>query len=453
MTIQFLAQWNGNEAFSIKSLAASEETRLVAAGIARVYTDAMDGGSGGAAVVYRKTGALDDASRAALAYSQVQTNLAMVNWKRSNTLQIRAALAGAASNDFRSRFLFVPDSMMAGTQSANNGLVGARAKGWIRQLAAMLTAAGYQADENWSMGTGGNGTLATISTYDPRITFGSATTLNGAYPGMAGGHWATGTDAVNGWVKHTAIKAFDTVDLLYMRATGTGSLKVQDQAATVVNAAFSTTGGNSAQEASFTFAANSTAAQFTTTGTNCMIAGIGTRNAASPGIEMLNAGISGINLAYETVNPATGNNFAGPQIAMPALLGSSTKNVVFTGGGYNDINSFGQTLEQTKTILRNHLTFLKSIASAPDIVWMGYPRFATGPGGMDPDLFADSLQNIAVNEFDIPAIDQRKVQEPAATAIALGLMNADGLHYRAGGQANMAKMVFDALMFSRSMGY
>lgn len=32
-------------------------------------------------------------------------------------------------------------------------------------------------------------------------------------------------------------------------------------------------------------------------------------------------------------------------------------------------------------------------------------------------------------------------------------MNADGLHYRAGGQANMAKMVFDALMFCRSMGY
>ena len=396
---------------------------------------------------------LDDASRAALAYSQVPINPAMVNWKRSNTQQIRAALAGAASSDFRSRFLCIPDSMMAGTGSANNGLIGARAKGWIRQLAAMLTAAGYQADENWSMGTGGNGSLPTISTYDPRITFGSETTLNGAYPGMAGGHWATGTDTVNGWVKHTALKSFDTVDLLYMRATGTGSLKVQDQAATVVNAGFSTTGGNSAQEASFTFSGGSTAAQFTTTGTNCMIAGIGTRNAASPGIEMINAGISGINLAYETVNPASGNNFASPQIAMPVLLGSTTKNVVFTGGGYNDINSFGQTLEQTKTTLRAHLTFLKSIASAPDIVWFGYPRFATGPGGMDPDVFADALQNIAVNEFDIPAIDQRKVQETAATSIALGLMAADGLHYRAGGQSIMAKMVFDALMCSRSMGY
>jgi lysophospholipase L1-like esterase len=72
---------------------------------------------------------------------------------------------------------------------------------------------------------------------------------------------------------------------------------------------------------------------------------------------------------------------------------------------------------------------------------------------MDPDVFADALQNIAVNEFDIPAIDQRKVQETAATSIALGLMAADGLHYRAGGQSIMAKMVFDALMFSRAMGY
>lgn len=71
MTIQFLAQWNGNEAMSIKTLAAAEESRLVSAGIARVYTDSTDGGSGGAAIVAKKlqsTGqtVLDDASRAAV---------------------------------------------------------------------------------------------------------------------------------------------------------------------------------------------------------------------------------------------------------------------------------------------------------------------------------------------------------------------------------------------------
>ena len=43
MTIQFLAQWNGNEAMSIKTLAAAEESRLVSVGIARVYTDSSDG--------------------------------------------------------------------------------------------------------------------------------------------------------------------------------------------------------------------------------------------------------------------------------------------------------------------------------------------------------------------------------------------------------------------------
>lgn len=73
MTIQFLAQWNGNEAMSIKTLAASEESRLVSAGIARVYTDSTDGGSGGIAIVAKMSLAgpvsLDDSSRVAVANS------------------------------------------------------------------------------------------------------------------------------------------------------------------------------------------------------------------------------------------------------------------------------------------------------------------------------------------------------------------------------------------------
>lgn len=76
MTIQFLAQWNGNEAMSIVTLAVAEETRLVSAGIARVYIDSTDGGSGGAAIVAKKlksTGqtVLDDASREALSNSGI----------------------------------------------------------------------------------------------------------------------------------------------------------------------------------------------------------------------------------------------------------------------------------------------------------------------------------------------------------------------------------------------
>lgn len=44
MTIQFLAQWNGYEAGSVvSSLSASEESRLVAAGLARVYRLGIDG--------------------------------------------------------------------------------------------------------------------------------------------------------------------------------------------------------------------------------------------------------------------------------------------------------------------------------------------------------------------------------------------------------------------------
>ena len=44
MTIQMLAAWNGLEEDSVVStLSSAEETRLVAAGLARIYTVGMDG--------------------------------------------------------------------------------------------------------------------------------------------------------------------------------------------------------------------------------------------------------------------------------------------------------------------------------------------------------------------------------------------------------------------------
>lgn len=42
MTIQFLTPWNGMS--GIQTLAAPEEARLVAAGLARVYVEGMDNG-------------------------------------------------------------------------------------------------------------------------------------------------------------------------------------------------------------------------------------------------------------------------------------------------------------------------------------------------------------------------------------------------------------------------
>ena len=43
--IQFLAQWNGYEADAIHSLGSAEESRLVAAGLARYFSAGMDGTS------------------------------------------------------------------------------------------------------------------------------------------------------------------------------------------------------------------------------------------------------------------------------------------------------------------------------------------------------------------------------------------------------------------------
>ena len=391
---------------------------------------------------------LDDASRAVL----VNSLGAAINWKRSNTKKIRASLAGAYSRDFRSRWIFTGDSSFAGTGADNNGLVNARHRAWIKYLGDMLTASGYQAAENWVMSGGGTTTLPTLKTYDTRFDYGSTPTYNASYPGLGGqGGLSTGTDTVNGWFKNTARASFDTVDLLYMRAAGTGALKVEDQAATVVSAAFSTTGSNSPQEATFTFAANSTAAKLTTTGTNCVLYGIGTRNAANPGIEMINAGISGIDLAYFNVNPATGNNWCGPRAAMPVLFRSDTKNVLFVGAGYNDINSFGKTLAQTQQMLRDYITNVQAFANPPDIVLVLYTNLNSGPGSVGFDAFYDGMISVATTEFDLPVIDQRAFMYSSADAISYGIMAADGLHNRAGGQAMTAKLINDALMYARSL--
>lgn len=46
MTIQFLAQWNGYEAGSVQTLSTSEESRLISTGLARPFSNGMDGTSG-----------------------------------------------------------------------------------------------------------------------------------------------------------------------------------------------------------------------------------------------------------------------------------------------------------------------------------------------------------------------------------------------------------------------
>lgn len=389
---------------------------------------------------------LDDISKSAIANSAG----GFLNWKKSNTRQIRAALAGASSNDFRSRFVFLGDSMFAGTGANNNGLVGARAKGFIAQAATLLTRAGFQADENWSMGHGGAASVATVATYDQRMSFGSAVVLNSSYPGIGGNQWNTTTDTVNGTVTHTARKAFDTVDILAVRGATLGSFSSKDQASAVVVASTSTNGANGVIEINQTFPANSTAVTLTTTGTQCWFSGVGTRLAASPGIEMINCGISGIDLGYQTINPATGNNFAHVRAALPVLMTSATKNVVFITAGYNDIYSgFGRTLDQVAGLLRSQLTFLKGLTNVPDIVFMSYPNVGTITQAQQ-DTLNDTLINIAINEYDICVIDQRPLLETSATAVSLGLQAADALHNRAGGQAITAKILVDALMYSRS---
>lgn len=393
---------------------------------------------------------LDDAAKQALAAGGVAL-AGVKNWKRSNTVQIRAGLNGAFAKDLRSFWLYMSDSTYAGTGSNNNGLVNARVKGWIKLLADMLTAAGYQADENWSAGSSGNGTTATISTYDPRMAFGTAASLSGTYPGVAGGHWSLNSDAANATATHTARKAFDTLQVLRVRGTATGSYTIKDQAQTLINTINTIGGSNGAQMDTQTVPGGTTAVTLATTGGLNLIQGIGTRNSASPGMEFFNAGVSGIDLGFQCLDPSQGNNFAAARAAIPALMTAATKNVAVVSGGFNDIYSgFGRTLAQVQASLRSQLTFLKSLAVVPDIIVTGYPPI----GAISAQQFADlngALLSIAVDEFDVCALDFSAVMDANAVLVAQGLGAADQIHQRAGGQAMMARLMFDALMAVRGI--
>ncbi|MGE5452420.1 MAG: hypothetical protein ACM3VZ_11340 [Acidobacteriota bacterium] len=381
---------------------------------------------------------------------------AFLNFKKSNTPVLRAGLAGAFANDFRTLIIAAGDSSFSGSYADNNALVNCRHRAWPKFLCDMLTNAGYTADENWVMSAGaaaapGLTTLAALAAYDIRFSYGTSPTFLNNYPGLGGQYGAhLGTDAVNGWVKNTARKAFDTVDTLMMRASGTGTIDVLDQA-DVVAGTVNTTGANGALFSTTTLPANSTAVKLRSKGTNCVWYGMGTRVAAKPGIEFCNAGIHGISLAYFNTDPNQGGiNFAGPRNSMNAMFTAATKNILMLPLDYNGVNSSGLTLEQAKQGLRNLVATARAFTNPPEIYIVGYTNLVAGPAGLNFDTFMDSMINVAINELDLPVIDQRPLMFSSADAKNYGLMAVDGLHNRAGGQAMTAKLVFDAFMYART---
>ena len=379
----------------------------------------------------------------------------LVNWRYENTRQIAAAYLGAMAGDLRGRVMVAMDSFGAGTGSTNNVLVNARSKSWPRLLTQYLKAAGASAYDTWAGGSGSNGAnLASYLSYDPRVTFGSAASLNATWWGCAGNSWHTGTDAVNGWVELTPGEAFDTVDVVHHVASGTGVFQMLDQALVQAGANISTVAGtNGAAETTITFPAGSTKARARYVSTaQVMLSGMQTRDSKRNGIEVINTSISGIETNF--FNAQGGNDWGAHRACVPVLLNAATegRQVYIIGGGYNDIAIGGNTVETVKARMRSRINYLRSLARVPDIVVMGYCKVGTQSEAWQLTL-REALRSVAVDEFDLPFVDPYAITEGAAAAVTKGFLSADNLHMRAAYQGLVAATFQAGMKFAADLQY
>lgn len=401
-------------------------------------------------------------SMAVLANSGVSLPRGARNWKRSNTQQIRAAMAGAQARDFRSRLIFIGDSSLAGTDASRNagtglpeGTTNARRKGGVSQLEEIGLSEGYQVNESWWMGDGGSTTsdLNLITAYDPRIVFGSDCNYTANFGGPGRGVPRMTVGPTNGKMTFTPRQTFDTIDVLFLTgASGVGSATVQNQSGAGAGS-FNTQIGNGNAQYTATVPAGSTAAVVAmTAATQVYVNGFGTRDSTKPGIEIINCGISGIDLQFFNADPATGNNWNTWRAAASKLMTAATKNIVVLAAGYNDIAIYGRTLEQVKANMRVQIEFLKGLAAVPDIVWVSYPNLANPAMGITAfDQLQQAQMDLAVNEYDLPVIDQRETMESGAVLQALNMQAANGVHNIASGQAITARSLWNAFVASRQM--
>lgn len=380
---------------------------------------------------------------------------ALINFKYDNTRTLAAAFVGALSGTLRSRFLAAGDSTLAGTGALNTDTANARSRSALVMLAEKIRQLGGNAYSNWAIGSGLSGaTLASYVAYDPRVAFGSSASFSSTIVSAGGQSWGTGADATNGWVEVTPGETFDTVDVLEAVASALGTYQMFDQALVQQGGNTSTVVvTNGARQTTHAFTAGSTKARIKTTGTNVRLAGMGFRNAARPGMEIINMSLSGGTSAfYATAANAGANDWFNHNASMPALFTADTKNLYLLGGGANDINA-GTTIEQLKTITRNRCERLLALPNPPEIIGAGSPP-------ADPSVYTqaqrealnDAQMSVIVDEFGLPYINPLRSMPSHADMRAMGWGASDLRHLRSAGQyQSIVAPLIEAMQYAASL--
>lgn len=444
MTIQFLAQWNGNEAFSIKTLAAAEETRLIGLGIARAFTigvDALKTSSG--AMTGQATDLMDPATGRFLGVidkagnEQRMNSVVAYNLKASNTTTTRRVLASSGSA--RGIIQVVGDSYAQGRYSAGNTDVGARKFAWPTLLSALFTAYGCpsQADSVCGWGSVTPSTIGGYIAYDPRVTYSGTVTK---YSGIAGLGYEMFQLAAGATLTFTPGGTFDTVDVFYAaKAAGATSTFTVSDAGGVKATIDCNVGTAAIQTTTVTLAAGSTYVTFTGGAAASTISFFKTRTASNPVIELINCGQAG--KPMQQWAPTAASAPYGTQASLN-LLDGSTPTVTIAEGWYNDLKQ-PRTLAQYSADLRAFCSWAKTNG---DLWFVNYAKL--NPAQVDEatfQLWSSTARDIVINEYDGVWIDVPSLLSDNAALFAQGLIASDLLHLQKGGHAIVAKAVADAL--------
>jgi hypothetical protein len=369
---------------------------------------------------------------------------ALRNWKKSNTGRIVSLMGRAQSGFSRGRILLIGDSYTAGYAGAGNGFAGGRAQSFGSHLARAMAGRGMAASADWALGDGNGGDIPTLVGYDPRLVFTGASLLTD-FRGIGGSSWTF--DTAGDKVSFTPGGSFDTVEILVMANNTAGVSGNFDVFFNGSGTAAFTVASNDlmgVKKVTLTVPASGTATsvQLQRKTNATFIAGLGTRLAGKPGIEVINAGSTGSPLSIYAL-PGTSNgdeNTWNTRNAATALLDSNALNVTIINGWYNDMDG-GATIAATQTHLSNLITAAKAWG---DVIFIGYaPLDPADTPLVTYNQWQDAMYATAT-AADIPIIDPPAQLPVYATGISQG-MYGDPLHLNGSGHAVIGRAILQAL--------
>lgn len=372
---------------------------------------------------------------------------AILNVTQANTSVLRKILSRAGAGFARGRIVHAGSSVELGAGALGGTLFASGGKQYSRpqQSARLLNARGLRANANYWVCDGGENNP--LSPFDGRITQ-TGTVVNQATVTSIGGY----PPAMPSNATHTytapAGTAFDTVDIAYIRTVAGGQVGVGVDGGTTQIQTLSTT-NNPADLvfATVTVPAGSTAVTIknTSAGTTYPVM-IGLRTAASPGIEVINAGFasSGLTDASYGGQRKNWNSTLQSYGTVPGLLGipQGVDTVFHLECILNDIQA------PLADYIAGQTAFINRAKSVGEVYWrIPFPP-QDGVGGLTLAAFnqyANAARDNAI-ALGCVVIDERLIASDYTVANGLGWM-FDNLHENGGGYFASAR-VLDSLYAS-----